>query len=194
MKSKTVLIILILIISLVDSEISAQVEITKSSTAYYFEGNKIDLCFYVIKNTSDSTIFLWFDKEKDTTIPLQVRVNHYFFKVKGDFSFFSLLFEIEAGTAGMPKGGLLPAVGFTFIKELKTNQSFTVILKDISIDNISEDFIEIVPYSIFEQAAKPLDKKWFENIEYKEDFIVFSQNTIKAKKKGKVGTVPSGRK
>ena len=171
MKNKEFLIILIFI-TLIASESFAQVEITKSNTAYYYDNNKIDLCFYVVKNTSDSCVFLWFDKEKNNTIPLPVRVYYYLFRSKreGHFSFFSMVTELRAGTARMSSGVFIPEIGFTFIKRLSPNQSFTIILKDKSIDNFSEDFIEIVPISIFEEINRPYD--WLETFEYKESFIV----------------------
>lgn len=89
MKCRKIFIGLLFIISLVTtSEIFAQIKITKSNTAYYYEENKIDLCFYVVKNISDSCIFLWFNKEKDSAMTLQERVHSYFFIPQGDFSFF----------------------------------------------------------------------------------------------------------
>ena len=164
----------LLFFTMITSEIFSQVEITKSNTSYSYEDNIVNLCFYEIRNTSDTTVFLWFDREKDDRIPLPVRTHNYLLMSKANnaLSFYNLVSELNIGTARAPNG-IIPCVGFSFIKELKKNQSFTVILKNQSIDNFSEDFIEIIPYSTFEEINKPLGMKWFESVEYKENFIVF---------------------
>jgi len=171
MKKKFIFIALVLI-AISISKLFAQVEITKSNTSYGYDDNRIDLSFYVIKNTSDTAVFLWFDKEKNNNIPLILRVHSYIFRPKRDFNFYNLAHELRVGTARMVDG-IMPVVGYGFIKQLNPNQSFTVIIKEKSIDSFSEDFIEIVPYSVFKEVHRTLPMDWFDAFEYKEDFIVF---------------------
>ena len=172
MKKKKIFLIFTLFV-IIFSNVFAQVEITKSDISYSYEEQIVNLCYYVVKNTSDTTVFLWFDREQDRRIPLPVRTHNYLLMSYGkrSLSFYNLLCELGV-TAIVPNGGLIPCVGYTFIKKLKKNQSFTIILKDQSIDDFSEDFIEIVPIDIFEEVC-PFGKRRFDSIEYKEDFIVF---------------------
>ena len=160
MKNKKHFITLIFV-AIVASEVYSQVEITKSSTSYYYDNTKIDLCFYEIKNTSDSIVFLWFNEKKDNSIPLSIRVYQYFFRIKegADFSFFNLAIELKVGTA-IASGGIFPYINFSFIKEIAPNKSFTVILKDSSINHFNENFIEVVPYSVLEETFKTVGLDW----------------------------------
>ena len=172
MKNKKHFITLIFV-AIVIFEVYSQVEITKSSTSYYYDNTKTDLCFYVIKNTSDSIVFLWFDEKKDNGIPLSLRVHHYIFNARGkDFSFFTMVRELKAGTA-IALNDVLPNVNHTFIKKLEPKLSFTVIIKDSLTSGFSENFIEVVPYCVFEKINKSVGLNWYEGFEYKEDFIVF---------------------
>ena len=46
---------------------------------------------YKITNTSEDVYYSWLDYEKPKYSERDVAIRHYFFKAKGDFSFFNLM-------------------------------------------------------------------------------------------------------
>jgi hypothetical protein len=173
MKKEKIIIVLI-VISMFISDVFSQIEIVKSNGAYKISANKIDLQIYTIKNTSAGTYWIWFDKDRDVELPPIVRAYSHFYQVKDTSatSFYNVAVELYKGNAIMHNDEYISVYGL-FIKELKPNQFFTIIVTDALNSTFSETFIEIISSQILMEINIDIKIPWFDKFKYKEDFIVF---------------------
>ena len=167
-------LIVLIVISVFFSDVFSQIEIVKSNSSYKIGAKKFDLHTYTIRNASAETYWIWFDEDRDIELPQIVRAYSYFYQAKSKdaYSFFNIAIELHKGSAIMSNGRYI-SVYSRFIKELKPNQFFTIIVTNALNSNFSETFIEIISSQILKEINIDINVSWFDKFKYKEDVIVF---------------------
>lgn len=96
-----------------------------------------------ISNKSSENYFTWVASEKIIGVSNEKLIRDYFFKVKGDFSFFQLMVEtIDESVLSKTY------IGRTFLKKIAPNESFTYqILKDNPDSDLYKDKIVLIKES-----------------------------------------------
>jgi hypothetical protein len=75
---------------------------------------------YTVHNTSDSSIWLWF--EKDSELSENQKMKEYFFKNKGDLNLFHLLVDTNMNFIN----DFFPVLFYTFLKYIRPDDSFII--------------------------------------------------------------------
>jgi hypothetical protein len=122
---------------------NASIKVNASDCYSYLVGeHKVSVCEVEILNQSHEDFVLWFEKESIENFDEKRKIHSYFFKVKGDFNFFSLLADRNAKNTP-------PILYETFMKKIGINESFRlkIIGKEITLNKtkafIAEHLVSI---------------------------------------------------
>lgn len=83
----------------------------------------------ILKNDTENLLVFWVDLEADSSLSINEKIREYFYKVKGDFSLFQLIYDGNVAS-------YTPLLSQGFFKTIKPNDSFTItIRKDGKVEN-----------------------------------------------------------
>lgn len=156
------------------------------SVQYYIQTpdnnfNKYYILSYKIHNTSDSIIWLWF--EKKSNLDKDRKLKEYFFRIKGNISLFHILTDANVSIQDS-----VPVLFYTFLKCINVNDSFTIqilcseeVLKEIkTVFNYLSEHIVIESNEIVSGFLGIYNlTKWNRIKFYEEDFIILPIEVIK---------------
>lgn len=120
---------------------------------------------YTITNVTQETYYSWVDFDKPNYTEREEAIHRFFFKRKGDFSFFNLMTD----NIIMVDSGI--CVGVSFLVELQPNDTFKyIVIKNRQKDDRYEAYIESAPKEWIEQQLlrKPIPDRF----KYKQPYIV----------------------
>jgi len=176
---KTTLIFLLLIFSTISSaQAASNLIITKDSLRICVENSgSVFSLLYEITNRSDSTYYLWIEREVHSTNREKIR--DYFRRVRGDFSLFQM--AIESNVIWQCR-----SIYGSFVKKIRPQETFTIQIlsnerfsecKKKQIFKYLDEHVVIVSENTLRHYL-PISESFFSFFFYRHNFITIPINML----------------